>query len=178
MAYSRFTLPALRLTKRPTSGLKSVSSLQRGVSSEQLPNRDEKEVDQTKVQSSHDIYDTSDPFEDPDDSFTYAPVCDPNEPTGHELECKSMVSGWQKIQNNILETITELAAMPPGQTCLNCEKLAIFRCQQCGPMGFFCQECFQAYHKYVNIFHIPERWEVLACLPCTCTYYVHITIIL
>lgn len=169
MAYSRFTLPPLRLTKTPTTGLKTFSSLQRGVSSEQLPNREERELDQANLvpESSHDSYD-SDPFEDPDNSFIYASGCDTNEPTEHELGRKSMVSEWQKIRNSILETVTEVAAMPPGQICLNCEKIATLRCQQCGPMGFFCQECFQVYHRYINFFHIPERWEVLVCLQCMC----------
>ena len=51
--------------------------------------------------------------------------------------------------------------MPVDQLCLRCkEVLASFRCQLCGPCGFYCWECFEACHNHTNLFHVVEKWEV------------------
>ena len=55
------------------------------------------------------------------------------EPTMYELECKSSVSGWEKIRPNMLTAVTEFTAMPFDQLCLNCQGTASIRCQRCGP---------------------------------------------
>lgn len=58
------------------------------------------------------------------------------EPTGHELESKANAAGWAGIRSRIL------TAMPLSQGCVNCDLSALFRCRLCGPLGFFCEECF------------------------------------
>jgi hypothetical protein len=81
---------------------------------------------------------------------------DTSEPTLHELESRAAAAGWQKIRNDIMGVVTENAALPPDQNCLNCERLASLRCQDCGPLGL---ECFENTHRAVNLFHVPEKWE-------------------
>ena len=95
-----------------------------------------------------------------DDFFDYSPS-DTEEPTAYELERKSVVAGWQKIRGDVLKVVTEAAAMPLDQLCLSCDMLATLRCQQCGPLGFFCHECFKISHRHINFFHVSEKWEVL-----------------
>ena len=80
--------------------------------------------------------------------------------TYDELESRSMVAGWNEIRESALNAITETAAMPLEQACINCNSIALLRCRQCGPLGFYCLGCFQKYHKCVNFLHIPEKWEV------------------
>ena len=41
------------------------------------------------------------------------------EPTTHELESKGSGAGWSEVQSNILEAVTEAAAMPISQKCHN-----------------------------------------------------------
>ena len=37
---------------------------------------------------------------------------------------------------------------------------ATLRCEECGPLGYFCLECFDNAHRAVNRFHVAEKWEV------------------
>ena len=143
MSYSKFHLPALKLTKRPTIGDKSVDILQRShPSATELPN-----------QASPYVHTAS--FEEllPSTSGEFG------EPTEHELACKASVAGWKGVQEELRVIVTQSAAMPPGQLCF-CEEAACLRCQQCGPRGFFCSPCFTKVHGHINIFHVPEKWEV------------------
>ena len=87
-------------------------------------------------------------------------TCDLKEPTTYELESRSMVAGWNEIRESAIKAITETAAIPLKQQCVNCDSLASLRCHQCGPLGFYCQGCFQIFHKCVNFLHIPEKCEV------------------
>ena len=91
----------------------------------------------------------------------FFPSSDTDEPTTHELESRTSAYAWEKIQSDMLTVITEGAAMPPEQACIYCDSLASFRCQQCGPLGFFCSQCLDSSHKLVNLFHVPEKWEVM-----------------
>ena len=67
----------------------------------------------------------------------------------------------------IINAITETAAIPLEQACINCNSTASLRCRQCGPLGFYCLQCFQICHKCVNFLHVPEEWEVVIDL---CVY--------
>lgn len=158
MAYSRFPLPCLKLTQRPAFGQQSVNVIQRGVpdslqNSMQVP--DEASGDPSGSEDS----DSATKGDLDTDSFLF-PTSDPNEPTTYELEQKSSVAGWEGVRSGILTAVTELQAMPIGQTCLNCENTASLRCQRCGPFSFFCADCFQISHYRTNLFHVPEKWEV------------------
>ena len=81
------------------------------------------------------------------------------ESTSHELESKASAAGWAVLRSHILAAVTEMAAMPLSQICLLCQ-FAFYRCQQCGSLGFYCQDCFLQCHSSVNIFHVPKKWEV------------------
>ena len=56
------------------------------------------------------------------------------EPTGHELESKANAAGW--AASRILIAVTEAAAMPLSQGCVNCDLSALFRCRQVGLLAF------------------------------------------
>ena len=64
-----------------------------------------------------------------------------SQPTTHELESRASAAGWEKIRRELMTVVTENAAMPIGQVCINCESLASLRCQDCGPLRFFCTRC-------------------------------------
>ena len=59
--------------------------------------------------------------------------------------------------------VTKSGAMQSGQKCLLCEKHAVMRCVNCGPVVFYCEGCFSDLHKYVNTLHVAEKWEVSYC---------------
>ena len=82
------------------------------------------------------------------------------EPTGHELESRSSVEGWEAIRIGLRNVVTESAAMPLEQKCFMCCDQASLRCPQCGPLGFYCCDCFKKAHCHVNVFHVAEKWEV------------------
>ena len=42
---------------------------------------------------------------------------DTSEPTLHELESRASAAGWQKIREEIINVVTENAAMSVGQVC-------------------------------------------------------------
>lgn len=39
------------------------------------------------------------------------------EPTQHELESRAAMAGWERIRNDLIDVVTEDAAMPVGQVC-------------------------------------------------------------
>ena len=84
------------------------------------------------------------------------PVSD-DEPTNHELQSKADVKGWEQLRNTFLFVATECSAMALGQQCVFCQNPAEFRCQECGPLIFYCKGCFCSRHENVNFFHIPEK---------------------
>lgn len=145
MAYRRYSLPPLKVTQRPTIGPKTTSSLYRVVNSQGDP-------------------DPAPPVElhTPSlDDTTATPVPGSLDPTEHELSCRASVTGWEKIRTGIRIAVTENAAMPLGQLCVICDDTACLRCQQCGPLSFFCSQCYMKFHSRVNIFHVAEKWEVI-----------------
>ena len=143
MAYNRLTLPALKLTKRPTVGSKSVDVLQR---SHPPP------ATQLLQQAS--------PNPPSFEELLPSTSGGTGEPTEHELACRASVAGWKEVQEELRKAVTQSAAMPLGQLCIFCEEAACVRCRQCGPRGFFCSPCFTKMHSNINIFHVPETWEV------------------
>ena len=98
------------------------------------------------------------------------------EPTAYEVESKASASAWAMIRNGILVAVTETSAMPIGMKCLLCQSMASYRCQQCGPLVFFCEECSKKSHNITNLFHVLEKWEVHACIhvfQCQIHIYLH-----
>ena len=82
------------------------------------------------------------------------------EPTAYEVESKAYTAAWATIRDGILVAITESSAMPIGMQCSSCKSTASYRCQQCGPLVFFCEECIKKSHSITNLFHVLEKWEV------------------
>ena len=166
MAYKRLVLPPLKLTQRSTFDSSTVkSSIYRGNSEQklQLSNLDNSDG---VVENQN----TEEPLDDGDDAFgsndvftAYSPDSPGGGSTLHELQCKSNVAGWEAVRKEILTAVIETQAMPPGQLCITCKCSASCRCQRCGPLGFFCLDCFQEQHKITNVFHVGEKWEVGYC---------------
>ena len=81
------------------------------------------------------------------------------EPTCHELERKAAIKGWERLREEFVKVRTECSAMPLGQTCILCKTPAEFRCQNCGPVAFYCHNCLILLHRKTNFFHVAEKWE-------------------
>ena len=155
MAYRRLSLPSLRITHRPVLGEKSVHYSHQG-----LPNTLKKQETNRSGYTDDESWETLD---GETESVIY-PDSEVIESTSHELESKASAAGWAVLRSHMLSAVTEMAAMPLSQICLHCDQFAFYRCQQCGPLGFYCQDCFLQCHSSVNIFHVPEKWEVTASL--------------
>lgn len=82
------------------------------------------------------------------------------EPSHHELQSKASISAWEGLRNSMLLVVTESCAMPVAQVCSSCASSAEFWCQRCGPVAFYCYDCFNRQHRSMNIFHVAERREV------------------
>ena len=142
MAYTRISLRALKVTKRPTFGSKSFSHIERGV---QYPGQLSVEEHSDQLQSeSHlnsQLGEATDTKDHEHGVYMYPPYDDgQQEPTGYEIESRSNVMWWREIAQSMLEAVTEAYAMEPNQLCDICGNKAVFRCQQCGPFGFCCQD--------------------------------------
>ena len=165
MAYRRLSLPSLRITHRPVLGDKSVHYSHQG-----LPHT----LNKQETNHSGSMDDESRETLDHETLSMIHPDSEIMESTSHELESKASATGWAELRRHMLVAVTEIAAMPLSQVCLHFDQFAFYCCQQCGPLVFFCQECFLRSHSSVNIFHVPEKWEVtarllfcneIACLP-------------
>ena len=163
MATKRVSLPALKVTKRPAHGKKAVTYFKRKVG------KLEKSFfkDLRKERASCSDGDAS-CLEDYMQASTHTTV---NEPTCHELESRALIAGWENIRHTIRAAISEAAALPLFQICLLCESPATMRCAQCGPKGYYCQECFLSSHASVNIFHAAEIWKVGSFIVVLITVY-------
>ena len=102
MAYRKVTLPVLKLTHRPTAGRKSSESIHRGIFS-QLQNPVEPDPPPPPPR-----------LDSPTDTATAHCSITDNlvEPTGHELESRSIVAGWDCVRSGIIGAVTEVAAIP------------------------------------------------------------------
>ena len=60
----------------------------------------------------------------------------------------------------MLSAAVDESALPNNQLCAFCCDNAILWCRMCGPVAYFCEKCFLKQHEKVNLFHVPERWEV------------------
>ena len=147
--YRKCTLPALKVTQRPTNRPKSTTLVHRSMSNSSASAEC---LDPRPSDPSSEVQESLPPLVDMVPDFI--------EPTEHELSRQSSAAGWNEIRNALRTAVTENAAMPQGQLCIMCAEVACLQCQRCGPQGFFCSQCFPKFHSKVNIFHIPEKWEV------------------
>ena len=146
--YCRMKLPPLKLTKRPV-GSKSTSVVHRGITTSSDESISRQDCDVSCLEDPE----VEAPMYSPDSLTT-------DEPTHHELQCKSDVKGWEQLRSQFLSVATECSAMPQGALCVFCPSPAEFRCQECGSSIFFCEHCFCMHHEKSNFFHVAEKWEV------------------
>ena len=104
MAYRRVSLPPLKLTRRPAIGEKSLEFIHADIPAEPacVPSETVDEEPITEDFSGDHV----DPFLTSDDT---------SEPTLHELESRASAAGWENIRKEIIDAVTENAAMPVGQ---------------------------------------------------------------
>ena len=159
IAYCRLSLPVIRLTKRPAVGEKSLQFLDGRITAE----RSGVPCGNVAEKADWDGGPTEESISESVTAVDSFPPPDMPEPSFHELESRASAAGWDKIRNKVMKVVTENAAMPIAQVCLKCEGLASLRCQECGPLGFYCSGCFEVSHGVVNLFHLAEKWEVYTC---------------
>ena len=100
MAYRRVSLPVLKLTKRPAVGQPSHDFAHGDIPPESTC------IPRDCEETSHDGEEMLLPF----DTST--------EPTLHELESRAVAAGWQKIRQDMLDVVTESAALHHDQVCV------------------------------------------------------------
>jgi hypothetical protein len=164
MASFKCSLPSLKLTRRPTIGQKGLQILHRRglepydfyIKSNNEDTNSERGINQSDDECS---------FAE-DYNYMPEPELHAEEPTAYKLECQASIAGWNLIRKQMLDAVTESAAMPSMEICHYCnESSANVRCQQCGPLGLFCLSCFKKIHSSYNIFHIGEKWEDYHYIP-------------
>lgn len=165
MATRKISLPSLKVTRRPSSGKTSVEHYQREVGLSDLQPVLLKDASESNQCTS---------TKELDDMGNSALFSDLEEPTGHELESRASIAGWDSVRRAIRTAVTEMAAMPLSQICLCCDTPASMRCKRCGPKGYYCQECFIRCHSEVNFFHVAEKWEVSSYYSIITCQVIHI----
>ena len=112
MAYRRLSLPVLRVTKRPATGRTSLQFVH-----DEIPGPSSSaSVGSGEEEGSREEENTA-PFPDGEDTVDPFIACSTSEPTLHELESRASATAWQKIRKDIMDTVTETAAMPLNQVC-------------------------------------------------------------
>ncbi len=152
--YSNFKLPPLKFTDSRSS---STKLLFRG-SSSRCSSKVGDDKPTCSVGPKLDL-DVDLDIEPLDDDLTVS-TQEVDEPSSHELERRSSVSGWQQLRSKFLSVATECAALPLGQLCILCPEAAEIRCLECSPSIYYCNSCFRKQHDKINYFHVGEKWEV------------------
>ena len=101
--YRRLSLPVLRVTKRPATGRTSLQFVH-----DEIPGPSSSaSVGSGEEEGSREEENTA-PFPDGEDTVDPFIACSTSEPTLHELESRA---------SDIMDTVTETAAMPLNQVC-------------------------------------------------------------
>jgi hypothetical protein len=73
-------------------------------------------------------------------------------------------SAWERLRQNALRVATENegAQFVKTRHCINCSSTdeAMYRCKECGPFSFFCENCAVELHKRSNVLHRVEILKV------------------
>ena len=104
-----------RLTRRPAIGEKSLEFIHADIPAEPAYVPSETVDDLNEEQRVTDTEDLSGDRVDP--FLPCSTSADTSEPTLHELESIASAAGWQKIRKEIIDAVTENAAMPVSQVC-------------------------------------------------------------
>ena len=121
-----------------------------------FPETNEDRADHTDVDTDdHCCYNPAD--EDPGLTTDSDPL-----PSLHEIKQKSKIAGWSTLRPAFITSIVQNSSMPVDQRCTLCVSTeATFRCIQCGPCAYYCNNCLNEWHSSTNIFHMPEEWKVV-----------------
>ena len=161
MAGRSFTLPQLKLTRRPAFSKPIRENLHQGARDIQ-PSLDLCHSGGVTSSEFPSDVDTSSVLESPVSANLESGPCsdNDNELTMHEIESKSSMAGWEAIRSSLLVAVTESKGMPIGQMCVLCgENDSLMKCQQCGPQSYFCQNCISI-HSRITLLHGVELWTV------------------
>ena len=83
-------------------------------------------------------------------------------PSLHKIKQKAKEAGRSTLRSALITSITENSSIPLDQLCTICNSTeATFRCVQCGPCAYYCCQCLNEWHSWINIFHTPEEWKVV-----------------
>ena len=150
MAYSkRSKLLPLKMTAWRGNGRSEKVAIHRGVSSKG------KGVDlcgSASVRSGQSSFHAVESVLPTDNSIRSEP-----EPSNYEIESKSSIKHWAEVWKKMLVSYIEESSMPEQSACVMCASTAEFRCQQCGPFAFYCDECFFLHHKKSTFFMSPKN---------------------
>ena len=91
----------------------------------------------------------------------------------HAIKQKAATAAWIQVRPALLKAAVECSAMPVTQCCILCLQSASYRCIQCAPWAYFCQNCFSEVHSKINFFHTGEVWEVCAMAFSSLTSQTH-----
>ena len=147
------------MTQRTGTGSTVRRNLPRGrkddcVGDEQLSSG--REVRSSDLTSSTDFFPTS--F----DTVTVDIGCSSqSEVSLHAIKQKAATAAWTQVHPALLKAAVECSAMPVAQCCILCLESVSYRCIQCAPWAYFCQNCFSS-EVHSNFFHTGEVWEVCA----------------
>ncbi|XP_014670157.1 PREDICTED: uncharacterized protein LOC106811130 [Priapulus caudatus] len=85
-------------------------------------------------------------------------------PRTHAERMQRLLSGWEKIREDI--TATRLEEMAPATTvCSMCDAAdAAIKCMECGPCVYYCATCCERVHRH-TLFHEPLKWNGSLYLP-------------
>ena len=90
-------------------------------------------------------------------------TCPTAEPTSTRRQRSHLVShrkqqdAWEKVRPGLSQCFSTSLAMPAQQLCMYSSSSAEYRCLDCSSLAYYCESCCLTHHKYVNIFHYPER---------------------
>ena len=156
----RLKLPSFQVTQRIGTGSTVRRNLPRGrkddcVEDEQLSSGGE--VGSSDLTSSTGFFPTS--F----DTVTEDIGCSSQPKVSlHAIKQEAATAAWTQVRPALLKAAVECSAMPAAQCCILCLESASYRCIQCAPWAYFCQNCFSEVHSKINFFHTGEVWEVCA----------------
>ena len=64
---------------------------------------------------------------------------------------------WEGLRVPFTQCFAVSQAMPSGQLCMYCPSPAVFRCQDCSAIAYYCEECCRSQHRWCNILHMPQK---------------------
>ena len=87
-------------------------------------------------------------------------------------------SSWEAARDGLQRAFVAQQFLPHNKMCCACEvfkrplKMAVCRCQDCGPEQHFCLDCATSLHNNRNHFHVLELWKVIHYIIAICIFYL------